>query len=239
MLYISPIYLGTAIAVYAEFFEDTLHSARLGTLGHWLGRGVRSLGLKNPVGLKNIENIASGFSADGSHALVPDAGDPRRIAAYRVVMDAPARLNSLYGVSPREARIRIERGFAQGVNRTLQCLEDMVTGVPSLVPEPQSPKTAIAVFRNRAASDYSPELQATGLLMNVGIQAANTARAFSPSDVMGFESSLRNYYERALQARMHEQLSPMRTMASKVLRLDPLVEGVFQESHEFGHGFSH
>lgn len=131
---------------YAELFDGEIVSDRLVTMGHWLGRGVGPLELKNPIPIKAFENLMNGRAAVGSRRLVADAGDLKRIAAFRIILEAPPRLDNIYGVSPREAQLRIERGFAQGVNRTLRCLEDVVTGVGTMVPAPDSPKAVIALF---------------------------------------------------------------------------------------------
>jgi hypothetical protein len=46
---------------------------------------------------------------------------------------------------------------------------------------------------------------------------------------MAFESGLQSFFERALHARLHEQLSHLRSMASRSLRVEPLVEGIFEK----------
>ena len=180
MLSISPIYLESATAVYADFFESRLHRERMSTLGHWQGRGAQLLGLKNPVKLKALENLLNGLTPDGTRRLVADAGDPKRVAGWRITLAAPPLLNNVWAVAPREAHVRIERGFVQGVNRTLRCLEDVVTGVGTLAPRPDSPKAIMTVFRTNAAWDMSAELQATALLLNLGLESVQKAQTTSP-----------------------------------------------------------
>lgn len=230
MLNIAPIYLESATAVYAEFFEDKLQRDRWGTMGHWLGRGVPILGLKNPVELKALENLMNGLAPDGSRRLVPDARDPQRVAGWLLSLKAPARLNNEWGVATREAQIRIERGFAQGVNRTLRCWEDVVTGTGTLAPRPDSPKTVTAVFRTKAAWDQTPELQATAMLMNVGLQSANKAITFSPSQVMCMESQLRGFFARALYVCLDKQVGRMKSFASRKLGIDQVLEQIFTKA---------
>lgn len=230
MLHISPIYLESATAAYADFFEATLHRDRLGTMGHWLGRGAAPLGLRNPVQLRTLDHLLNGLTPDGSRGLVQDAGDPKRIAGWRVVLSAPPLLNNVWGVAPREAQVRIERGFTQGVNRTLKCLEDVVTGLGTLAPRPETPKAVMAVFRTKAAADLSAELKSTTLLLNVDIQSPNKATTFSASQVMHFESGLRDFYVRALHARLQEQVGSIKSLASKALGVDRLIDEIFTKA---------
>ena len=230
MLYISPIYLESATAVYAEFFEDKLQRSRWGTMGHWLGRGVPILGLRNPAELKALEHLLNGLTPDGSRGLVSDARDPKRVAGWQMVLKAPARLNNEWGVATREAQIRIERGFAQGVNRTLRCWEDVVTGTGTLAPRPDSPKTVTAVFRTNAAWDQTPELQATAMLMNVGLQSTDKAMTFSPSQVMSMQSGLRDFFARALYVCLDEQVGRLKSFASRKLGIDQVVKETFDKA---------
>lgn len=230
MLHISPIYLESACVVYADFFESRLYRERLATLGHWQGRGAKALGLKNPIELKVLENLMNGLTPDGSRGLVPDAGDPKRIAAWQAVFEAPLVLSNAWGVAPREARVRIERGFVQGVNRALRCFEDVVTGVGTLAPRPDTPKAVMAVFRTNASWDLTAELKATALLMNAGLQSQTKAVTFIPSQMMGFESGLRDFFMRALYARLDEQVGRVRSFSSKWLRFDQLIEDLFNKA---------
>jgi len=227
MLYISPIYLESATAVYTEFFDDTLHRTRMGNMGHWLGRGVKPLELRNPVELKALENLLNGLSPDGKRGLVADAGDPKRIAGWLTVLQAPPRLNNEWGIVTREAQIRIERGFAQGVNRTLRCLEDVVTGVGTLAPRPDSPKAVMAVFRTNAAWDQTPELRAAAIVMNLGLQSPEKALTLSPSQVMAMESGLRDFFARALYSCLDQQVERLKSFASRFLGVDRVLEDIF------------
>lgn len=224
MLNISPIYLESATATYADFFESRLHRERMSTLGHWQGRGSQMLGLKSPVDVKALENLLNGFTPDGTRNLVADAGDPKRIAAWRTTLVAPSFITNVWAVAPKEAHIRIERGFAQAVNRALRCMEDVVTGVGTLAPKPGVSKAVMAVFRTRADWDTSPELHATALFLNLGLKSATQAEVFSPSHVMGLESGIRDFFGRALTARLDEQIGQFKTRASRRLKLEDVVE---------------
>ena len=229
MLNISQIYLESATSVYADFFESSLHLDRLSTMGHWQGRGAKILGLKNPVQLKDLENLLNGLTPDGGRSLVADARAPKRIAGWRVILDAAPLLNDFWAVAPREAQVRIERGFVQAVNRGLRCFEDVVTGVGTLVPRPDSQKAVMAVFRTNAAWDLSAQLQATAVLMNVGLKSPNSAETFRPSEVMALESGLRDFFERALVAQLSVQISQVESRASKRLKLDEVVKAMSQK----------
>ena len=224
MLNISPIYLESATATYADFFESRLHRDRMSTLGHWQGRGGSMLGLKNPIDVKALENLLNGFTPDGTKNLVADAGDPKRIAAWRTTLVAPSLLTNVWAVAPKEAHTRIERGFAQAVNRALRCLEDVVTGVGTLAPKASYPKAVMAVFRTRADWDTSPELQATVLFLNLALKSATHAEVYSPSHVMGLESGLRDFFGKALTSRLDEQIGHFKTRASRNLKLGNVVE---------------
>ena len=226
MLSISPIYLESATAAYADFFESTLHRERLGSLGHWQGRGVKLLDLKNPIELKAFENLLNGLTPNGARRLVVDAGDPKRIAAWRTTLVAPPLLNNLWAVAPREAHIRIERGFAQAVNRTMRCLDNVVTGVGTRAPKSDSQKSVLAVFRTQAAWDLSAELGATALLLNLGVQSPQKAQSFSPTQVMGSESGLQDFFKRVLAARLEEQFNQFKSLASRQLKLDEMVRAM-------------
>ncbi len=227
MLHISPIYLESATAVYAEFFEDSLHRSQWGAMGHWLGRGVKPLGLRNPIELKALENLLNGLTPDGNRGLVPEAGDPKRIAGWQVVLKSPARLNNEWGVVTREAQIRIQRGFAQGVNRTLRCLEDVLTGVGTLAARADSPKVVTAVFRTNAAWDQTPALQATAIVMNMGLQSGDKALTFAPSQVMGVQRGLEDFFTRALHTCLQEQIGRMKSFASRRLGLSAMLDDIF------------
>jgi hypothetical protein len=184
------------------------------------------LGLKNPAQLSDLENLLNGLTPDGGRGLVSDASDPKRMAGWRATLVASPLLNNVWAVAPREAQVRIERGFVQAVNRALRAWEDVVTGVGTLAPKPDSPKIVLAVFRTNAAWDFSPELQATAVLLNLGLQSQNKAQTFSPSQVMAFESGLRDFFERSLTVRLDEQISQLKSPASKRLNLDQIVKGL-------------
>lgn len=226
MLNISTIYLESATPVYVDFFEGRLHQERLSTMGHWQGQGAKTLGLKNPVELKDLQNLLNGLTPDGSRQLVADARDPKRVAGWRVILDAAPLLNDLWAVAPREAQVRLERGFVQAVNRSLRCFEDIVTGVGTLVPKPDSQKAVMAVFRTNAAPDFTAQLQATALLLNVALQSPTQAQTFHASQVMALENGLRNFFERALVAQLDLQVSHLQSSASKRLKLDDMIKAM-------------
>ena len=106
----------------------------------------------------------------------------------------------------------------------------MLTGVGTLAPRPDSPKIVMAVFRTNAAWDQTPELQATAMLMNMGLQSPDKALTFSPSQVMGMQSGLRDFFMRALHARLDEQIGRLRSFASKKLGVDQVIEDVFSRA---------
>ena len=188
----SPIYQENAADVYKPFFESPFLQMRLGKPGLWLGQAAKLLPLTNPVQQRALENLLSGLSPDGKTRLVPEAANPDRVAAWRMVITLPPVANRAWSVRPRKIRLAIERAFAKAVNRALKQLEKRVS-------EPSQRAAAaglFAVFRTNAAQDFSPQLQATVLFPNLGIQPSGKVTTFSPEKLMGLESGLRTFLER-------------------------------------------
>ena len=138
-------------------------------MGHWQGRAVKLLQLKNPVQSSVFDNLVNGMTPDGCKSLVPRSGDPNRLAGWRVTITAPQDFNWTWGAFPKTVRLRLERAFAQAVQTTLKRLEREMTG-DNASPPRWDKSGLVAVFRHNAASDYSPQLQATALFFNLGLQ---------------------------------------------------------------------
>jgi hypothetical protein len=178
-------------------------------MGQWQGTGAPLLHLKGPVELPALENLLRGQAPDGSRSLVADASDPNRLAAWRVVMTAPAVLNSAWTVMPRRLRIRVEHGFACGVKDTLKELESGILFKSYKKHSKDNPGGLVAVFRSNIDEDRLAQLQATALLLSSAFHRDGRVETFAPQSVMSQEAGVRDFFPLVISQRVIDELQDM------------------------------
>jgi hypothetical protein len=194
MITFSPIYLEDAEDICTPFFESPFLQMRLGKPGLWHGRAAQLLSTENPVRREAFENLLKGYTPDGSKGLVPEPGNPNRLAGWRVVLTLPPAMNRVWSVRSRGTRLHIERVFARAVRWALGHLERQLDD-PLNGGERAS---LFAVFRTNAAQDLAPQLQATAVLFNLGIQRNGNAATFSLERIMALENQVKVMFERGI-----------------------------------------
>lgn len=194
MVTISPIYLENAEDIYESFFDPAFLQIRLGKQGLWHGRAASLLKMENPVRREDFENLLKGFIPDGTRDLMPASENPNRLAGWRVTLTLPPAMSGVWSVRSRGVRLHIERVFGKAVLRTLGHLERQLGESSNGVEQ----ASLFAVFRTNAAQDFAPQLQATAVLFNFGIQRDGKVVTFSLERLMALESESQRLFERAI-----------------------------------------
>jgi hypothetical protein len=207
-LRIAPVFRADVADTYGAFFQRPLAQEMLLKMGHWQGRAVKVLQLKNPIDSSSFGHLIDGRTPDGSRSLIPQSGEANRLAGWRVIITAPQGLNWVWGVCPKKVRVRVERAFAQAVQKTLRHMELEMPGYGASARE--SDKAGVfAVFRHNAASDYSPQLQATVLCFNLGLRQQQMATALTTKQVMAMETKLKCFFHEEFRVRTEKQIELM------------------------------
>ena len=92
-------------------------------LGSWFGTGASLLGLKGELHAKQFQRVLRGFSPDGKHPLVQNAGGENRQAGIDLTFCAPKSVSVLWSLAPRNVRLIILAAHIAAVTSTLEYLE--------------------------------------------------------------------------------------------------------------------
>ena len=157
---ITAIYQEDAGTAFREFFTDEFRTQQLGQPGRWLAWGPRQFALiralTNPVRAPQVEKLIARAHGDG---LV---GQP---VAWRLVLEAVRDATTLWALSPKPVRERIEQAHESAVQITLI---DWLAGLCETEGRvwKGGPSAALALFQSGTGKGQVPHLHTTAFLFN-------------------------------------------------------------------------
>ena len=110
---------GNGGGYYFQYY--TRHSQQPGV---WLGDGPAALGLPRDVRREHFDNLANGFSPDGTLKLVQNAGSEKRQGFWDRTFSVPKSLSGLYAAAP-SIRGEIEEAGWAALYATLKRSDDV------------------------------------------------------------------------------------------------------------------
>lgn len=184
-------------------------------LGKWLGTGCGFFGLFGTVERTEFKHIFNGFhpkSASGPpdppqhRALVNNAGDKDRRAAFDLTFSAPKSVSVLWSQALPEMRSTIEQIHDQAVADTLAFVEQTLaysrTGKAGSGPAVQA-KLVAANFQHGTSRAEDPQLHSHLLVMNVGVDEFDSTRSIESKPIFRNKMLLGAVYRSHLAHSLH------------------------------------
>lgn len=106
-------------SVFTEYYVG-----RGGAASHWAGNGAVLLGLHGEVHTKTLNQLARGYSPDGSIKLVQNAGHPDRQCFWDLTFSAPKGVSVMWALAPEPAQKVIEQCHNRAVEHALRFAEE-------------------------------------------------------------------------------------------------------------------
>ena len=224
MLSIKPIGSSTQeVSYYSGLGKEDYYLAGSEPPGTWWGTGASSLGLVGKVDSAPFRRILRGYSKDASTALVQNAGDKKRRAAFDLTFSAPKSVSALWSQVGFKKRKLIEAACTKALYKTLDEFQSLC-GVTRRGKQGISVEQAglvAAIFRHETARGIpghvpDPNLHFHVVLANVvarrdGSTGAFDARAlFSPNMKMALGALFRAELSKELGLLGLESFRPKR-----------------------------
>lgn len=144
--------------------------------GLWYGEGAKALGLKGEVKDAHLRHLLDGYSANGKHKLVQNAGSEDRQSGWDLTFSAPKSVSTLWAVSDQNTRKFIEAAQKKAVERALDFVQEENAftrrGKNGLEIEPA--KLTFATFEHGTSRAQDPQLHTHCLLLNLATREDGT-----------------------------------------------------------------
>jgi conjugative relaxase-like TrwC/TraI family protein len=178
--------------------------------GRWVGQGSAVLNLNRKVEHESFANLFAGYSADGSVAMVQNAGFlpgvRQRKSGWDMTFSAPKSLSTLWSQAPLEARQKIQAAQQIAVEKALRCLEENYAwtrrGKNGLHHE--RCKLLMATFEHSTSRAGDPQLHTHGLILNTGLREDGTAGSLMSHKF--FNSKVKRYLDAIYVAELSYQI---------------------------------
>ena len=152
---------------FQEFFVPHPDLRRTGAGAHWLGPAAKMLQLTNPVELIPFRHLLKGLSPDGSKQLLPETRNPEHEMAWRVDFHSSNGLNTLWALSSRPTRLKIEQAHRRAAREAIAAVEIVVTDASPEQTAEKGPTALFAAFRGGGYPDRLADLRTTAFLFNL------------------------------------------------------------------------
>lgn len=209
MLTISTALKGAASAKYYLKGEQVSYYQNIDSEpGRWLGRGAAKLGLHGKVEQMDLFHLWAGYAPDGGKALVQNAGDKDRDAAWDLTFSDPKSVSVLWGVGTPEIREAIDRARGAALKETLAWIEDNAglsrRGKGGAVIE--KAELVFAVFDHRTSRNLDPNTHAHALMINVGVRPDGTTGALATEEMFDLKMQGGERYRNSLERGLVQEL---------------------------------
>ncbi|PZP60941.1 MAG: conjugal transfer protein TraA, partial [Azospira oryzae] len=179
--------------------------------GVWHGSAAEKLGLFGDVRAEDFRKLAEGYSPRGE-ALVQNAGDPERRAAWDLTFSAPKDLSVIWAVGDEKTRHEIERVHDRAVAETLRELEERfgLTRRGQGGHETEHGGMVFAVFRHGTSRDLDPQLHSHAVALNLVARSDGTWGTLETREIYSHQKVLGAIYRSHLAhglARMGYQIT--------------------------------
>ncbi|MBY0514115.1 MAG: relaxase domain-containing protein, partial [Gemmataceae bacterium] len=176
--------------------------------GRWHGRGCAALGVVGEVHGPKLSLLLRGFSADGSAALVQNAGSPARQPGWDVTFSAPKTVSVLWGLADADTRRAVQEAHDRAVAAALDYLEDEagVTRRGACGAGRERAGLAVAVFQHGTSRSQDPQLHSHCLILNLGVREDGSTGTIESRPLYRHKMAAGAVYRAALAAELERGL---------------------------------
>ena len=172
MLSISPMSGAGQGDYYIELAREDYYLEGGEPSGQWFGDGARELGLEGEVQKQELSNVLRGYSPNGEHQLVQNAGAENRQSGWDLTFSAPKSVSVAWSQSEGEMRKAFQEAHQKAVTKALSYVEDEAgfTRRGQGGVERESAKLTVATFEHGTSRAQDPALHTHALIVNVGVR---------------------------------------------------------------------
>ena len=176
--------------------------------GHWLGGGAKWLGLEGKVTATALRHLFRGYSANGTHLLVRNAGAANRQPAWDVTFSAPKSVSVLWALAPDDMRGLLEAAHEHAVTQALAYLEQAAgfTRRGSGGEQREPAKLVVAAFRHHTSRAQDPQLHTHCLVLNVGVRDDHSTGTIESRELYRHKMAAGALYRSSLSAFLERDL---------------------------------
>lgn len=177
-------------------------------LGRWAGSGLSEFGFVGEVDAVVFQRLLQGFSPDGKTALVQNAGDPNRQAAWDLTFSAPKSLSVLWSQADPATQRLIQELHALAVAKALHYLEKEAafTRRGKAGTEIERARWIAATFEHGTSRAKDPQLHTHVVLINLAIREDGTTGTLLSWPVFRHKMAAGALYRAELAALLRERL---------------------------------
>ena len=194
---------------YADLAREDYYTAGGEPPGEWWGRGAVRLGLRGQVNKGVLSNLFSGYSADGSAALVANAGRADRCAGFDCTFSAVKSVSAIWAASDDDLRAEIASAHAEAVHEALSYLEENATftrtgagGVETI----RTVNLCVATFEHSTSRALDPNLHTHALVLNFTEGADGKARTLDGREIYRHKMAAGALYRAHLSCLLEQRL---------------------------------
>ena len=193
-------YMGNGQEAY--YFDDIRQE------GRWEGKAVAKLNLPPTVTRPEFHHLLLGYSPDGQHPLVQNAGHPKRDAAWDLTFSAPKSVSVLWALAPEPVRKQIEQAHQAAVREALAYVEDVAgltrRGKGGVIKERAD--LVFGTFFHGESRAHDPNIHSHAVLVNLGLRQDGTTGALWTMDIFRAKMAGGERYRQALAKELTEKL---------------------------------
>jgi len=208
MITITELQQKDAARAYQEFFRDEFRSQRLGSFGHWLGRGGRLLGLESPASQAKFHNLVHGLTPDGSKRLLEGSQDPNRVALWQIDFTGSQSLSLLWAMSPGTWRWRIESAHMTAAMDALGRFQLRAVDRQQGHSPGNDAATLSVLFSYGASHDQTPHLKTTVFALTHGFLKNGSTLKLIADDLNRQKEKMTASYAFAVRAYFVDLIGP-------------------------------
>lgn len=199
-------------SVFAEYYVG-----RGGIAAHWAGNGAELLGLYGAVRTKTLNQLARGYSPDGSIKLVQNAGHPDRQCFWDLTFSAPKSVSVMWALAPEPAQKVIEQCHNRAVEHALRFAEESagLTRRGKKGVQLERASLVFSIFQHFTSRTLDPQLHSHALLMNVGVRTDGTTGSLWTVELFAQKMAIGAQYQQMLRTQLWEHLN-VQTLDEKV-----------------------
>ena len=197
-----------AVAYYLDERKENYYLNGIDKQGRWFGGAAGPLGLSGTVDRESFRNLLNGYSADGSMALVQNAGKPDRQTCWDMTFNAPKAVSVLWAMSSPEIRQEIEAAHQQAVETALRIAEK-VGGISRRGQGGKIHERAEllwATFQEGTSRAQDPHLHSHAVLLNFALRADGTTGSLHSTNLFRWKMALGAIYQAEFAARLGHDL---------------------------------
>jgi conjugative relaxase-like TrwC/TraI family protein len=175
---------------YTNLAQEDYYANRQEEPGQWYGQGAERLGLVGVVKATAFGNLFWGYASDRRHALVQNAGDPKRQCCWDLTFSAPKAVSTFWAMADADLRSAVERVHQEAVQLTFAELEAKAgrtrRGPGGRIKEQAG--LVFAVFQHGTSRAMDPQLHTHAVLLNVAVRRDGSTGALQTKEL--FEAKM-------------------------------------------------